>query len=219
MLYEALHSGKVNEKGKHGYCSIWSRLHSIILWLSASNKGYEFCFLKAGYSNLSGPCDAGVVPRVTVCVKGCAGVCFSVHVFMYVHALLCSGVNACVRGPGWERNSTNSPVVSVGSLPGSADLEQGALKRWRAQAFHSCAAQKFEKYCVNPSINHATPGSLSSPNRPLQHLPLQSCHFPTKARSCDIALQKQAHQHAAVWEPVTRRVVPQYRAANAQRRV
>lgn len=25
------------------------------------------------------------------------------------------------------RNSTNSPVVSVGSLPGSADLEQGGM--------------------------------------------------------------------------------------------
>lgn len=35
----------------------------------------------------------------------------------------------CVHSPGWERNSTNSPVVSAGSLPDLADLEQEALKR------------------------------------------------------------------------------------------
>ncbi len=104
--------------GRPGYCSIWSYLHSIILWLSAPNKGYEFCFLKAGYKNPRGPCSAGVVPGVNVCVQGRVCLSLAMHVNVCACVYVCANttlrrcVCVCVSGPEWKR----TPLIALSSL-------------------------------------------------------------------------------------------------------
>lgn len=97
--------------GRPGYCSIWSHLHSIILWLSVPNKGYEFCFLKAGYKNPRGPCNAGVVPGVNVCVRAdvCVYACDRMCVCLCMHHT----ASVCV----WVvQNGKETPLIALSSL-------------------------------------------------------------------------------------------------------
>lgn len=88
ILYGVFHGTKLKEQGRPGYSSIWLCLHLIILWLSAPNRGDEFCFLKAGYSIPSGLCNAGVVPGVNVCLQGC--------VFLHLAVPVCMSMCVCV---------------------------------------------------------------------------------------------------------------------------
>lgn len=112
----------------------------------------------------------------------------------HAHDCLCEHkrhtLNECIGVSTWV-SGMEAPLIALSSLraslAGSADLEPVTLKGWRAQACHLCSPLKFQKYHVNPYINHATPGSLSTSNRLLQHLPLESTYLPTITKSCDIA--------------------------------
>lgn len=100
-----------------------------------------------------------------VCEQSYEDLYFVAHVLcLCEHTTLL--IQRCVCVDILDGSATNNPVVSVGSVAGSADLEAATPKGWGAPAFRSSSPPKFEKYRVNPYINHPTPGSLSTSKSP-----------------------------------------------------
>lgn len=127
ITHRELRSGSVNIWGIP-YQQMSKDTEMLLCFISPTSRGCEFCFLKAGYRNPRGPCYAEVVPGVNVLSEMCVFIRvipldMLTCMLMYSCAPYCVALWLSVQ----DGNSTNSSAVSVGCLPGSADLQLVAL--------------------------------------------------------------------------------------------